>query len=506
MNEDMSDLPQADSADPDGVQVALRAAHTLWSRGDTTESLKWLRKAAESASDEGADLRSLQLAKAAAELRGKLFGSSEPPPARSASPSGYAAPTGYGAPSGYRAEASYTSASAFRAEGGYGSASQGSAEGAYGEHAAPDAGSASPHASGSVAPDAGADRSAAGAASHSVPPGESGAHPIVSQPSRSESEPPRGTLSSPPLSSPPVDAFTTGASGDDGSTGSSRPITATQYPSHRPRQRMGLLSASPAAQRESSAYSSVPSWSADSERRASAPPPLPQASLDDYEELEAEPDDDAADERGAVTGDDPGSIWSSAGPESWRADESPAGAYAVAQPGASPPTHSPSAPVSAPTPPPLPPRGAFADDDGDFTEQSDPPTVVMPPLEEDGEARSSRRAATSFAVTGNSWDQQTRMPSWEQEMSGSWAAELQHSTWGNGASADSAAPEQAPQSETARAKLTARVHHQAVRVSFAPDLRVPGQYVVRPLREGEKAASGERIALLVALEPGMPLV
>jgi hypothetical protein len=45
-----------------------------------------------------------------------------------------------------------------------------------------------------------------------------------------------------------------------------------------------------------------------------------------------------------------------------------------------------------------------------------------------------------------------------------------------------------------------------VRVSFAPDPRVPGQYVVRPLREGEKAATGERVALLVALEPGVPLV
>jgi len=73
MSEKMSDLPQAETADPDGVQVALRAAHTLWSRGDTTESLRWLRRAAETASDEGADLRSLQLAKAAAELRAKLF-------------------------------------------------------------------------------------------------------------------------------------------------------------------------------------------------------------------------------------------------------------------------------------------------------------------------------------------------------------------------------------------------------------------------------------------------
>lgn len=78
MTDRMSELPQAEVADPDGVQVALRAAHTLWSHGDTAESLRWLRRAAESASDEGADQRSLQLAKAAAELRSR-FGESRPP-------------------------------------------------------------------------------------------------------------------------------------------------------------------------------------------------------------------------------------------------------------------------------------------------------------------------------------------------------------------------------------------------------------------------------------------
>jgi hypothetical protein len=61
-------------------------------------------------------------------------------------------------------------------------------------------------------------------------------------------------------------------------------------------------------------------------------------------------------------------------------------------------------------------------------------------------------------------------------------------------------------SEPAPPKLKARVHHQAVQVSFAPDPRVSGQFIVRALREGERPAAGERVALLVALEPGTPLV
>jgi hypothetical protein len=298
---------------------------------------------------------------------------------------------------------------------------------------------------------------------------------------------------------------------------SSRPVTATQYPSHRPRQRMGLLSASPASTRDGAAYTSVPSWSADSERRGSgAPPPLPGASLDDYEELEAEPDDEPA--------DDPGSVWSSDGPESWHPEESHTSSYDAQSAAAQNAAAGGAAPGA--TPPPLPPRGAFADDDNDFAQQSEAQTVVIAPLEENGDreprsARDPRRSAELgapvFGAQGNAWDQQARMPSWDHDAGSSWAAELQQSalhqsTWGSASSSDDVASQEASpseaasQSETARAKLTARVHHQAVRVSFAPDLRVPGQYVVRPLREGEKAATGERVALLVALEPGMPLV
>jgi len=481
MNEEMSELPQVIANDPDGVQVALRAAHALWSRGDTAESLKWLRKAAESASDEGADARSLQLAKAAAELRARLGGASEPP--------------------------------------------RGSGNGL---------GSVPPPAQGSGA----FPPSNAG-------PGESGSHPIAQPYVRHDAEPPHASLSS----APPIEAFTTGASSaggppagglpagalsEDGSVSSSRPVTATQYPSHRPRPRVGHLSSAPAASRDSAAYATVPSWSADSERRPSAaPPPLPRTSVDDYEELEAEPDEEPA--------DDPGSVWASGAPESWRPSDLRASAAGA-------------------TPPPLPPAdGAFSDDESEFTQRSEAQTVALPSIDRDGagasggvssgsdaavfsgsdaavfsgsdaavfsgsDAAGFSNSAAAASPRGAAWEQPpSRSPSWERDPgSSSWAAELHSSSWGqpaglgegqgprdgssNGSSPEPASAEPASQSEVARAKLTARVHHQAVRVSFAPDLRVPGQYVVRPLREGEKAAAGERVALLVALEPGTPLV
>jgi len=460
MNEEMTDLPQAEIADPDGVQVALRAAQTLWSRGDTSESLKWLRKAAESASDEGADLRSLQLAKAAAELRAKLFGGGD------------------------------------------------------------------------------TTRSGAGEVSGAHPIGEHPAGQSARSASHADAEGGRSRSSFPPAAFP--------GEGADASTGaetaashSSRPVTATQYPSHRPRQRMGLTSSVPGAppsprdaaygSRENAAYAAVPSWSADAERRVSAaPPPLPLSAIDDYEELEAEPDDEP--------GEEPGSAWSAAG-ESWRPQGSEAGATGESShlgAGSVPPASAtlPAAGLSALAasgsaasgggasvlPPPLPPRGAFSDDEGDFALLNDQATVVMP--QEEGEARAAREAR--WTAASDVWERESRISGWDQDSSSAWAAELRGSSWSGaaGVAPSGANPgvglpppevevggvEPPPPSETAPTKLTARVHHQAVRVSFAPDQRVPGQYVVRPLREGEKAATGERIALLVALEPGVPLV
>jgi hypothetical protein len=61
-------MPSPLASDSNDVQVALTTAQSLWSQ-DPREALRWLRKAAEGASDAGDDLRSVQLARAAADLR-----------------------------------------------------------------------------------------------------------------------------------------------------------------------------------------------------------------------------------------------------------------------------------------------------------------------------------------------------------------------------------------------------------------------------------------------------
>lgn len=398
----MSDLPEAETADPDGVQVALRAAHTLWSRGDTTESLRWLRRAAESASDEGADMRSFQLAKAAAELRAKLFGTHDAPV--SAHPA--------------------TTPAAFD------TASNSNDGGAYASSELADASEA---------------------ASATGP---------VSSPS-------------PASSSLAADSVRGAWSDESAAPGSARPVvTATQYPSHRPRQLMGLspTNLETAVQRDGATYSAVPSWSADSERRiSSAPPPLPRAAIDDYEELEAEPDDDEAAEQAGV---------------GW-----------------------------VTKPPPLPARAAFSDEDEDGM-RPEQPTVAIPLPDEGDEAAprfdaSAQREANGKSasrspstVQASSWDSAARA-SWQHEASSSWDFDTRAASWGSSSDPGGSEPST---SDSAPPKLTARVHHQAVRVSFTPDPHAPGQYVVRPLREGERPLPGERVALLVALEPGQPLV
>jgi hypothetical protein len=76
-------IPPARDDDPEDVSWALSTAATSFARGDRAEALKWLRRAAEAASEAERDTRALELAKAAAELSPP----SVAPPAPSVPPS-----------------------------------------------------------------------------------------------------------------------------------------------------------------------------------------------------------------------------------------------------------------------------------------------------------------------------------------------------------------------------------------------------------------------------------
>jgi len=62
------EVPEAKPDDPEDVSWALSTAEAMWARGDHLEGIKWVRKAAEAASDAEQDARHLELAKAASEL------------------------------------------------------------------------------------------------------------------------------------------------------------------------------------------------------------------------------------------------------------------------------------------------------------------------------------------------------------------------------------------------------------------------------------------------------
>jgi hypothetical protein len=61
-------VPEARPEDPEDVSWALSTAEAMWARGDHLEGIKWVRRAAEAASEAEADTRALELAKAAADL------------------------------------------------------------------------------------------------------------------------------------------------------------------------------------------------------------------------------------------------------------------------------------------------------------------------------------------------------------------------------------------------------------------------------------------------------
>jgi hypothetical protein len=355
MSDRLGELPEAENADPDGVQMALRAAHTLWSRGDTSESLRWLRRAAETASDEGADIRSLQLAKAAAELRAKLFGSGEP---------------------------------------------------------------VASHSDGASPAQAGDSDGAAAAPASSSGDERNGARDEAAAPASARPN------------------------------GGAAPQYVVHRPREAPRQLMGLSPSTLETLQRDSGYPPSGTHTPEGERRAhSVPPPLPRKAVDEYEELDAEPDEDE--------------------------DEL-----------------EPIARVAT-LPPPAFQSHAYASQ-GDEPAQYADAAAGEPPS--NGMDDAGERAP---------WDSEPRAPAWDALSSPSWDGEGHPSSWGAAAEHSALGP---PSSDVAPARLNARIHHQAVRVALVPDPRAPGQYLVRALREGETVASGERVALLVALEPGQPLV
>ena len=65
-------IPEASPEDPEDVSWALSTAEAMWARGDHLEGIKWVRRAAEAASEAERDERALHLAKAAADLSGML--------------------------------------------------------------------------------------------------------------------------------------------------------------------------------------------------------------------------------------------------------------------------------------------------------------------------------------------------------------------------------------------------------------------------------------------------
>jgi hypothetical protein len=65
-------IPEPLPDDPDAVTTALETAAIFGTQGDTREALRWLRRAAEAAGDEGNDLRALTLARLAADMSSQI--------------------------------------------------------------------------------------------------------------------------------------------------------------------------------------------------------------------------------------------------------------------------------------------------------------------------------------------------------------------------------------------------------------------------------------------------
>ncbi|HEY5372927.1 MAG TPA: hypothetical protein VIK01_04540 [Polyangiaceae bacterium] len=79
------DLPEVEPRDPEAVAVAIETARALFRTGERLDALRWLRRAAERAEEAGDDVRSVSLARSAADLSTELQ-SMPPPPVASTPP------------------------------------------------------------------------------------------------------------------------------------------------------------------------------------------------------------------------------------------------------------------------------------------------------------------------------------------------------------------------------------------------------------------------------------
>ena len=79
--------PPMDDADSDDLVLALETARALEAQGEIREAVRWLRRAADQAEQDGNDARVLVLARAAADLTNTVTGSSPVPAPSSLPPS-----------------------------------------------------------------------------------------------------------------------------------------------------------------------------------------------------------------------------------------------------------------------------------------------------------------------------------------------------------------------------------------------------------------------------------
>src|SRR5262245_26194550 len=76
----MLTVPEPLPNDPEAVVTALETAEIFGKQGDFKEAVRWVRRAAEIAGDEGSDERALTVARAVADLNISVSQPPKPPP------------------------------------------------------------------------------------------------------------------------------------------------------------------------------------------------------------------------------------------------------------------------------------------------------------------------------------------------------------------------------------------------------------------------------------------